>query len=514
MPTPEERAALAGGTVIQEDTQNPAHLSQDTYSLASSSPPLPPGTLLGSYRLVSLIAEGGMGQVYEAEHIHLDRKVALKLMHPEVAERTKAVKRFFSEARAVNKIHHKNIVEITDIVDSGAKEKFYIMELLEGETLSSRLKRQRYLPVPLALDLAVQLASALSAVHAAGIVHRDLKPPNIFLVETGELPRLKLLDFGVAKLLEAGLHRDVTKTSAGAILGTPHFMAPEQFNSEPVDARTDVYAFGLLLYLMVTGEMVFAGNNLGELTIQHLTRRPIQAGKRANVPQDIPAALDKLILHCLEKEAANRPSSMEEVRRALVNVDPEQAPATAEFSIPTQSNRKGLWAAVAIAALGLAVGVPTLLSLTASKDPVALVEAPISPPPEEPRVPQEVMVKSEPPGALILSLPDKMPLGKTPLAMMRPGAGENLQVRIELEGHLSMDLEIGSEGEAEITKRLSPLPDRPVAAKAAPTAVKSGKGRVTSASSKRTKKSAPKSTKSDKKRSTRGVILNPFGKKP
>jgi serine/threonine-protein kinase len=515
---------LQGGTVAREKTGDSKAISSDTYSNVQSAPPLASGTLLGSYRLIRMIAEGGMGQVYEAEHVHLDRRVALKLMHPEVAERTKAVKRFFSEARAVNRIHHENIVEITDIVDSGQREKFYIMELLDGEPLSHRLKRTGYIPVPLALDIGVQLASALSAVHDAGIVHRDLKPPNIFLVGESSVPRVKLLDFGVAKLLEAGRHRDVSKTSAGAILGTPSFMAPEQFNSEPVDARTDVYAFGILLYLMVTGEMVFYGKNLGELTIQHLTVKPRQPGKLPNVPQNIPAELDRLILNCLKKEPEKRPQTMDEVRRGLLAVDPQQPSATLEFELPTplesEKSKTALWAGGGVLALVLAVVAALALGGTTSDSGDKKSGANIATNTAGGVAVTDVMIVSDPPGAEVLRLPSLKVIGKTPLTLRRPPSGQTIEMRLRLEGHVPKDLEISSEGESVIQKKLAMLPPGQVAQIPTPTPLKKADSVKNANASKKPgsgkttgKKTGTAATKkaSDKKR-TRGVILNPFSK--
>ncbi|MDB4958628.1 MAG: serine/threonine protein kinase, partial [Myxococcales bacterium] len=166
-----------------------------------ASEPLPAGTLIGSYRILDLLGEGGMGRIYVAEHVKLGRRVAIKMLRAELVSNSVAVARFFAEARAVNRISHENIVEITDFLEQPGGDNCIVMELLKGEDLSQRLLRKQTMPLSRVLDIAAQTASALAAVHQAGIIHRDLKPDNIFLIERGgSSDVVKLLDFGVAKL--------------------------------------------------------------------------------------------------------------------------------------------------------------------------------------------------------------------------------------------------------------------------------------------------------------------------
>jgi eukaryotic-like serine/threonine-protein kinase len=277
------------------------------------------GTIVGSYRLLDLLGEGGMGRVYLAEHIKLGRRVALKMLRPEFGGNPIAVARFFAEARAVNRISHDNIVEITDFLDQAGLYNSYIMELLRGEDLGLRLLRTDVLPIAVAVEIGAQIASALTAVHAVGIVHRDLKPDNIFLIDRGGTPNfVKLLDFGVAKLSGVGdrglsLHT----TALGQVVGTPEYMSPEQAGGEPVDHRADIYALGVILYETVTGRLPFQAKNFGELVLQHLTAPPPRPTSYSDLPHQIPPALDDLIVELLAKAPADRPQSMVEIEQRL-----------------------------------------------------------------------------------------------------------------------------------------------------------------------------------------------------
>src|SRR5687767_5382254 len=220
-----------------------------------------PGSILGSYVLRRLIGQGAIGRVYQAEHRTLGRQVALKVLRSEFAEKSVVVKRFFGEARAVNQIAHENIVEITDFVQHDDGTCYYIMELLEGETLQSRFERTGAIPQSELIRIALQITSALQAVHDQLIVHRDLKPDNVFLTTKGHNDSfVKVLDFGVAKLARG----QTTTTVAGMLVGTPDYMSPEQAVGGEVDHRADIYSLGALLYEMSTGRKVFSGSTIRE----------------------------------------------------------------------------------------------------------------------------------------------------------------------------------------------------------------------------------------------------------
>jgi serine/threonine-protein kinase len=212
--------------------------------------------VLGSYRLLEQIGQGGMGNVFVAEHVKLGRRVALKMLRSEFTHNPEAVRRFFAEARAVNRISHDNIIEVSDFIESERGRSFYIMELLSGCDLRAVKERDGALPIGRALGIAIQVCRGLGAAHDAGIVHRDLKPDNIFLTERGgRRDFVKLLDFGVAKLLDDGPDGGMRfRTSAGVVVGTPEYMSPEQASGDPADHRSDIYAVGVILFEMVTGQ--------------------------------------------------------------------------------------------------------------------------------------------------------------------------------------------------------------------------------------------------------------------
>jgi serine/threonine-protein kinase len=218
-----------------------------------------------------------MGAVYLAVHPGIGRKAAVKVLHPELARDRDIVTRFLNEARAANAIRHPGIVEIFDsgTLDSGAP--YIVMELLEGESLTSRLLRGR-LPLDQCLEIARQAAAALGAAHAQGIVHRDLKPDNLFLVPDAlepERERVKVLDFGIAKLNPGSIGAGSVRTRTGAVLGTPVYMSPEQCRgTREIDRRADVYALGVILYEMVCGRPPFYSEGFGELAHLHISEPP------------------------------------------------------------------------------------------------------------------------------------------------------------------------------------------------------------------------------------------------
>ncbi|HEV8324025.1 MAG TPA: protein kinase [Myxococcota bacterium] len=285
------------------------------------------GTMLGSYRILSLLGEGGMGAVYLGEHQTIARKAAIKVLHEDFAGRPAVVQRFFNEARAANLIQHQNIVDVYDFGESPGVGAFIVMEYLAGESLAARLRLHPTLPLATVARLVQRVASALGAAHARGIVHRDLKPDNIFLVPDADNPgedRVKVLDFGIAKLTDESGPGSV-RTRTGAVLGTPVYMSPEQCHgSRNVDHRSDVYALGIIAYEALAGQPPFVADGFGPLVAMHLgVQPPPLRGFNARVPE----AVERVILRALAKEPGERFQSMEELSQALRAAVSDVAPS-------------------------------------------------------------------------------------------------------------------------------------------------------------------------------------------
>ncbi len=265
-----------------------------------------PGT---RYRVVALIGAGGMGSVYEVEHSELGKRFVLKALLRSLTPRGDLVHRLRNEWRALGRLEHPNIVSVTDAGVTSTGLPYYVMERLYGETLAARLHRQRRVPLSEALTIVADVLDGLSAAHRIGIVHRDVKPPNVFLV--ADRPA-KLLDFGIAKVLDPKASQI---TGRGIAIGTPRYMAPEQASGETVDARTDLYAVGLILFEMIAGAGPFDGaRDSNDLFLAHLTKVPPLLSSAAPV---VPAELDGWVVRLLAKKPAERPANAEAVASAL-----------------------------------------------------------------------------------------------------------------------------------------------------------------------------------------------------
>ncbi|HEV8322242.1 MAG TPA: protein kinase, partial [Myxococcota bacterium] len=279
------------------------------------------GRTAGSYLVERPLARGGMGEVYEARHPAIGRRVAVKVLAPECARNHEVVERFFTEARAVNVIGHENIVQIIDLASLPDGRPFLVMELLEGESLGARLRRTGPLPLDTLGEILIPVLDALAAAHALGIVHRDLKPDNVFLVRRRGRIEPKVLDFGIAKLTERAGGAPALATGTGLLLGTPVYMAPEQAAGRvrEIDARSDVYAAGVILFEMCCGQPPFDSEGFGEILVAHITQPP--PAPRSLRP-DLPEGVERVILRALAKTRDERwPSAVamaEALRAALL----------------------------------------------------------------------------------------------------------------------------------------------------------------------------------------------------
>jgi serine/threonine protein kinase/tetratricopeptide (TPR) repeat protein len=285
---------------------------------------LQPGARVGAYEILSAIGAGGMGEVYRARDTRLERTVAIKVLPADLSSDPDRRERFDREARAISSLNHPHICILHDVGNQDGTS-FLVMEYLEGETLSSRLSKGP-LPIDQVLFYAIEIADALDAAHAAGIVHRDLKPSNIFVTKRGQT---KVLDFGLAKLAQnkdaaalmldenAPTLKEAKLTSPGSALGTVAYMSPEQARGENLDAQSDIFSFGVVLYEMATGRPAFAGRTTAVIFNEILNKNPTAP---ARINPEVPPKLDEIIDRCLEKDRELRYHSAADVRANLKRV--------------------------------------------------------------------------------------------------------------------------------------------------------------------------------------------------
>lgn len=261
------------------------------------------------YQLTSVIGGGGMGVVYRARHLSVGRDVAVKILRSNRQTDPDDIERFRNEAKIIGRLRHVNTVRLFDDGITHRGDFFFVTELLDGEPLSTTLKRGA-LPIARALAIVDQICAAIAEAHALGVVHRDLKPGNIFIERAGEKWAVKVIDFGIAKLLE----NEDRITHTGMVIGTPAYISPEQARGEPVDARSDLYALGVVFYHLLAGQQPFLGAPLA-LLLKHI-HEPVPPLARA----DVPPAVEALMLRMLAKNPADRPRSAEEVRAAIAAI--------------------------------------------------------------------------------------------------------------------------------------------------------------------------------------------------
>ncbi len=336
---------------------------------------LSPGARLGPYEISGPLGAGGMGQVYAARDMRLGRDVAIKVLSANLAGNAEAKERFEREARAIAALNHPRICTLHDVGEHDGVA-YLVMERVDGETLAKRLERG---PMKLdeALRTAVGVAEALAAAHARGIVHRDLKPGNVMLARTG----VKILDFGIAKLREesgeiggaGGLASDLTRTtpltSAGAVMGTMQYMAPEQLEGKPVDHRADLFSFGALLYEALTGKRAFDGGSQASVIAAILEREPRPISE---LLPSAPPAVDRIVKVCLAKDPDERWQSAKDLARELHWIVEGRVDAVALPADRSARSRMGLGLAAALAAGGVIVGAGSMLLLRGAPVPAPL----------------------------------------------------------------------------------------------------------------------------------------------
>ena len=432
---------------------------------------------IGNYRVIRLLGEGGMGVVYLAQHPVIGRKVAIKLLHAVLARDADIVSRFFNEARAIHMIAHENIVEILDFGQTTDGQPYFIMEYLEGESLSDMVGRGAMPPDTVSL-IGEQMCRALGAAHAKGIVHRDLKPHNVQICAKADgALQVKILDFGVAKILASPDGAQSVKTRTGSLMGTPLYMSPEQCKgSGTLDHRTDIYSLGVMLFEMVAGRPPFTAEGVGELFAKHMLE---EAPPLLRFAPSAPPQMAAAIMKSLAKDPGERFQSMDDFRKALVGEVKLPAPAaqvgagrtelapaltmspraattlssaTSELddslAKPARTRNLALAGGGALAAIVLAV------ILVPKKHPVvepaphasAVVPPaePVAPPPAPAARPETKTVtirfETDPAGAHVIDQKDGKDLGSVPVEIQLPKGGDASRYALRLAGYREVPL--------------------------------------------------------------------------
>lgn len=362
------------------------------------------------FEVKSLIGSGGMGSVYRARQVGLDRPVALKLLKEEASWDPDTVTRFHREAKAMSLLQHGNTVRVFDFGQTADGTLFLAMELLEGETLTKRLNREGCLDPILAIRVVQQVLRSLHEAHSKGIVHRDLKPDNIMLagVDGHAEPVVKVLDFGIAKVFREDHQIDQLETQAGTVFGTPRYMSPEQAQGKTLDHRSDLYTVGTLLYQLLTGQPPFIDDDAVVVMAKHIRETP--PSPRAAVPErPIPRSLDKLAMRALGKEPDDRFDNAEEMEAKLMACLPDVEREAQGRGGGWLGGLPRLPLAIGGALILLATVFAVTIVISSAPDEVAVAADRLTPPPTEVSTPppappptvRAVRLVSEPEGARV-----------------------------------------------------------------------------------------------------------------
>src|ERR1041385_2765556 len=268
-------------------------------------------TLAGKYRIEERLNEGGMGTVYRATHVLMEKTVAIKVLRPSLAADEKIVARFSREARAASRISHPNAISVTDFGEDESGHVFLVMEYLSGKTLKQVIRDEGPMPLPRVGDITRQIGDALNAAHQQGVVHRDLKSDNIMLIDTMAGDHAKVLDFGIAKINEPDGAVDTNLTAPNLVIGTPQYMSPEQCSQDSeIDARSDIYSLGVILFEMLVGHVPFSGDSPTIVMMKHL-QEPVPSVLEER--SDLPASVARVVARAMAKVRDNRYQNVAEL---------------------------------------------------------------------------------------------------------------------------------------------------------------------------------------------------------
>jgi serine/threonine-protein kinase len=288
----------------------------DVSTTLSATDPLVGRTLNQKYYVEERLGSGGMGKVYRARHLSMDRPVAIKFLHRRFSEDEAARTRLLTEARAAVALRHPNAISVTDFGQTSEGWVYIVMELLEGRTLREIVSREAPLETARATSIMLQASDAVAAAHQAGIIHRDLKPSNILITQSADQPAVvKVLDFGIAKFFAGNGDDENAMDQSNTVIGTPRYMSPEQHNGSELTPATDVYSLGVILYEMLTGMVPFSGSTPAEIAEKHINNPPHSPRE---VVAAIPEEVERVVLHALEKQPSDRPPNAAEFRRELL----------------------------------------------------------------------------------------------------------------------------------------------------------------------------------------------------
>lgn len=301
--------------MLDPENKENLELTIDAVTGAPSSPfdrqKKPDNMIVGNYRILERIGEGGMSVVYRAVHQHLGREVAIKILHPHLVTNKTSLERFKQEAKAVSQLHHRAVVTILDFGLTEDNRPYLVMDLLVGKSLSEMIKAQGNIDQERALPIFIQIAEALAYTHKVGIIHRDLKPSNVLILPPDQV---RIVDFGIAKLQTQEGGDTAALTQTGEVFGSPLYMSPEQCKGEKLDSRSDIYSMGCLMYEVLTGKPPVNGSNMLEILYRHMNElpKPMQVDGKA-----LTAKLQTIVFKCLAKDPRDRYQSMEELQQAL-----------------------------------------------------------------------------------------------------------------------------------------------------------------------------------------------------
>lgn len=332
-PNTHHQLRMDGGDLITQGPISDERLRDTGRPLKTPATNYVGQTVDGRYAVERHLGEGGMGVVYLCRHTIIDKKVAMKVLRADLARNEEVTERFLNEARSASSIGNPHIIDISDFGRLPDGATYFVMEYLTGTSLADVVERHEIVETARAGDIAIQLCEGLAAAHAAGIVHRDLKPDNIFLVDQGSRKDfVKILDFGIAKVS----HVATKLTQAGQVFGTPHYMSPEQASGAEVDLRSDIYAIGVILYELTTGQLPFDADNFMAILTQHMYKDPPPPSTVAGVPPLLPD-LEDVILKCLAKVPSDRYQSLQELMSDLRQVYSEVLPLSPDLRASAES---------------------------------------------------------------------------------------------------------------------------------------------------------------------------------